>query len=175
MQRYTRMPVLAKPESVVDAAFEKYYDARARATPSTGAVTLTAEGMAVKSGGIVEVEIPLYLFEYWTSDGKGWRPCFTYRNMSAFYERAWHKQVLDVSKTTDEFWLHGNYTTLLGIHTGGGYGFAAFTPLSMEVENQEAKIWDVRIANKEEMAALVKKARETMQTILTSHVSTLRN
>jgi len=175
MQRYTHMPVLAKPKSVVDAAFEKYYDVRARAAPSTGAVELTDEGTAVRSSGQFAMEIPLYLFDYWTSDGKGWRQCFTYRNMSEFYEKAWRDQVLDVSDQTDTFWLHNNYTTLLGIRKGEGYDFAAFSPISMDVEKGEAMIWHMRIANPEEMQTLVKEAREVMQTILTSHVSTLNN
>lgn len=176
MQRYTRMPVLARPESVVDAAFEKYYDARARVAPSTGVVRLTEEGMAMNSGGILTMEIPLYLFDYSTGDGKGWRPCFTYRNMSEFYAATeWNNEVLDVSETTDAFWLHKNYTTLLGIRKGEAYDLAAFNPTSMDVKNQEAKIWHVRIASQEDMATLVKEAREVMQTILTSHVSTLHN
>ena len=85
VHRYTRMPVLAKRESVVDAAFEKYYDARARAAPApaTGAVELGWDGVAIINDFM---EAPLYLFEFWTADGKDWHKCFTYRNMTKFSE-----------------------------------------------------------------------------------------
>ena len=159
------MPVLAKRESVVDAAFEKYYDARARAAQATGAVELGSDGMALINDFI---EVPLYLFEFWTADGKDWRKCFTYRNMTKFFETG-DRKLMDVSDTTDAFWLHDVTTEQLAMENGEEYTAVTFNPDAMGVANNKAWIKDARIANGKDLKDLVRSHRPMLETLLRSH------
>ena len=161
------MPVLAKRESVVDAAFEKYYDARARAAPApaTGAVELGWDGVAIINDFM---EAPLYLFEFWTADGKDWRKCFTYRNMTKFFETG-DRKLMDVSDTTDAFWLHDVTTEQLAMENGEEYTAVTFNPDAMGVANNKAWIKDARIANRQDLKDLVRSHRPMLETLLRSH------
>lgn len=165
VRRYTRMPVLAKRESVVDAAFEKYYDARARAAQATGAVELGWDGVAIINGF---VEAPLYLFEYWTADDKGWRKCFTYRNMTKFIETG-DRRLMDVSDKTNAFWLHGELNEQLAMENGEEYTAVTFNPDAMGMAKNEAMINNARIADWKDLRELARSHRPMLETLLRSH------